>query len=83
MSNERKNTIIWFMIVIGLLLCVLGGRLGGGASGYSLLQKGGAILVIIGGVLEFTLFRCPHCGRSLGRKRITRDTCPYCGEKLD
>ena len=79
MSNERKSAIVWAMFVIGLILCTLGGRLG---EGYGLLQKGGAILVIIAGFLEFTQFRCPHCKRNLGRKLFTKETCPYCGEKL-
>ena len=78
MSNERKSTIVWSMFVIGLALCVLGGRLGGNG----LVQKGGAILVIIAGVLEFTQFRCPHCKRNLGRKLLSKETCPYCGGKL-
>ena len=41
----------------------------------------GVALVIVEVVVSITLWRCPHCGRWLGRRRGR--FCPHCGRELE
>lgn len=42
------------------------------------------VVLIAGGYIQACIFaRCPHCGRSLMKRFLGQDYCPYCGEHLD
>lgn len=43
-----------------------------------LLGCGVIVLGIAASVFHFALYRCPHCGKHLGRG--TPDACPHCGK---
>lgn len=53
------------------------------AAGYTLTDSfllgcGVIVLGIAASVFHFALYRCPHCGKHLGRG--TPDACPHCGK---
>ena len=53
------------------------------AAGYALTDSfllgcGVIVLGIAASVFHFALYRCPHCGKHLGRR--TPDACPHCGK---
>lgn len=43
-----------------------------------------AIVLIAGGYIQACIFaRCPHCRKSLMKKLLGQEFCPWCGEPLD
>lgn len=58
------------------------------AAGFYSFEKSrslGTILVLLIIVLEWRLFRCPHCNNSLNpRTNLDKNSyCSHCGEKID
>jgi rubrerythrin len=39
------------------------------------------VTVVVVGAFSFAVWRCPHCGTSLGR-RLSPDVCPQCYVQL-
>lgn len=56
MSVRKKQSIVIAFLIVGVALGLLSGQRGIGIA-----------VVLAGGLLEAVLFRCPHCGRHLGR----------------
>lgn len=43
-----------------------------------------AIALIAGGYIQACIFaRCPHCRKSLMKRFLGQEFCPWCGEPLD
>ena len=78
MSARKKWAVmIVFMILEWALAMLVGQR-------HSEMKWGIIIAVVAGVVLmKVILFRCPHCGRYLGRSFRPGKYCPYCGEKIN
>ncbi len=48
------------------------------------LAAAGIVLWVAAIAADLQLWRCPHCGVTLGRITPAQDRfCPHCGEKLD
>lgn len=78
MSARKKQAIVLTFLVAGGALVLLG-RLQNPEMGRFI----GVPYILIGLVLEVALFRCPHCGRRLGKSFRPGRHCPYCGEIID
>lgn len=42
----------------------------------------GFVLLVVGVVILFKYYRCPHCGEFLGRDEMGK-CCPHCGKALE
>lgn len=78
MSARKKQTIVIAFLVVGVVLALLG-RLQDPEMGRFI----GVPFILLGLVLEAALFRCPACGRWLGRSFRPGKHCPYCGEIIE
>ncbi|MDO5401179.1 MAG: hypothetical protein Q4F17_09410 [Eubacteriales bacterium] len=79
MKKMPLNQVKWvraILFAVGLLMLCLGVHLR--LLPLTLL----GLVPLLGGVLfGFLFYRCPHCGKFLGR--ADGGYCPFCGEKLD
>lgn len=42
------------------------------------------VALIAGGYIQACIFaRCPHCRKSLMKRMLGQEFCPWCGERLD
>lgn len=42
------------------------------------------LVILAGGYIQACIFaRCPHCRKSLMKKFLGQEYCPWCGERLD
>ena len=62
----------------GLVAVMLALAAGYALTDYFLLGCGVIVLGIAASGFHFALYRCPHCGKHLGRG--TPDACPHCGK---
>lgn len=78
MSARKKWAIsIAFLILEWVLAMLVGQR--------HPEMKWGIIAAAVAGaeLMKVVLFRCPHCGRYLGRSFWPGRRCPYCNEIID
>ena len=73
--DYRSARIVMFaLFTLGLLVGIAGQN--------ELCLAVGTLIVFSGLAVQFLYYRCPHCGRHLGREGgLTY--CPYCGRALD
>ncbi len=93
MNYRKAHRISEVLIYVGLALLVLMRIFSETIAGWFPDQDGALItvvsnvllaLVIIGFVIGFCFYRCPHCGRPLRFLRFEHpDSCHHCGEKLE
>lgn len=74
---RRAKAVMWYLMVPGVLLEIL----------FLLLGKQNIVLLLIGGglmmgglIIWAVFWRCPDCGKHLGRATV--EYCPYCGKSL-
>lgn len=78
MKLQTVKRVLWGLCALAILLMLL----------YMLTKSVVSIIslaaVLLGMLLfERTYWRCPHCGRFLGRLDAKASFCPFCGEKLE
>ena len=78
---KQKKTILMAMIVLTFALLILANLLHG-------LGRLVAYILMLASLVMFILvwaklWRCPHCGKHLGRMADWSGVCPHCGEKLE
>lgn len=78
MSFQRKKIILLIAMTVLILMAWLFSQLGSG----ELLFLVFIPLLIVWVVLCYKWWRCPHCGRSLGRIELGVSHCKYCGHEL-
>jgi predicted RNA-binding Zn-ribbon protein involved in translation (DUF1610 family) len=79
-SANKKIAVVITFLMLGVVLCLLAGLLN---SNSEILRFMGVPFILLGLVLEAALFRCPACGRWLGRSFRPGKYCPYCGEIIE
>lgn len=75
---QTVKRVLWGLCALAILLMLL----------YMLTKSVASIIslaaVLLGMLLfERTYWRCPHCGRFLGRLDAKASFYPFCGEKLE
>lgn len=78
--NKKRVILIVSTAVVVLLVLILR-LIPESAQPYYLFFV--ALAVIADLILFGVLWRCPHCGRHLGRRIDGSAYCKYCGKKLD
>ncbi len=68
--------IVFILSILGLLVCLMGAF----RSAPRIIWGGAGIMLVAFG-LEYVLYRCPYCGKWLGRLWMKR--CPWCGKPLE
>ena len=78
---KRNKTILMSMIVLTFVLLILANFLHGVGRmvAYILMIVSLGMFVL----LWSRLWRCPHCGKHLGRIGDGAKVCPHCGEPLE
>ncbi len=78
MSAGKKWVIVIACLILEWVLAMLVGQR------HPEMKWGIIAAAIVGAVLlKVGLFRCPHCGRYLGRGFWPERRCPYCDEIID
>ncbi len=78
--KQKKNTLT-AVIVVTFVLLILANLLHGI---WRLIAWGAMIFSLaVFAVLWSRLWRCPQCGKHLGRMADGSDHCPHCGAKLE
>ncbi len=78
MSAKKKNLLVIIAAVLAVRVVLAGGLLDN-----DLVKPVGVVLVVSVLVLEIIFFRCPSCGRWLGRSFRPGKHCPHCGEIIE
>lgn len=78
MNHNASRIIMYVSLLAGIvLLCI------GVAKDWNWL-KICTLALIAGGYIQACIFaRCPHCRKSLMKKFLGQEFCPWCGEPLD
>ena len=80
MDLKIVKKIAWavniFLVVTAILLVLFQNRI------WLYLVIAGCVAYFI---VHYSLFKCPYCGRPLGRIAMFKDftTCPFCGKEID
>lgn len=69
--------IVYICVLVGAALAAM---LGAVLSSTAVMIAGMGVM-LLDVIFHFLWYRCPHCGRHLGRS--WGDYCPRCGKKLD
>ena len=78
--KQKKNTLT-AVIVVTFVLLILANLLHGL---WRIVAWCAMIFSLaVFAVLWSQIWRCPHCGKHLGRMADGSDRCPHCGEKLE
>ena len=78
---KQKKKMLTVLIVITFVLLILANLLHGL---WRIIAWGAMIFSLaMFAVLWAQIWRCPHCGKHLGRMAESSDRCPHCGEKLE
>ena len=72
-QKKRMLNLFLAVVCIAVIACLF--------SGNKILCIAGLGLCIIYGAVHSTIWRCPHCGGSLGRGKPGQ--CPECGKKIE
>lgn len=75
--NLKQKQCLPIVVMIAGIGMVLGGQF----AGHGWIEVLGVIMILGGLFLNYRLFRCPHCGRQLGR--YSGECCRHCGKKID
>ena len=75
MDYRKSLVLFWALWGTGIVVCAIGVIME-----VSWLVLAGVILVLAAMVQYLIFYRCPSCGRYLGRG--LPNYCPHCGEKL-
>jgi rubrerythrin len=78
MTPHKAKTICYILMTVTVLLVMMG-QAWKWNNGIALLVGFGGIGAFV--VIFLAFWRCPHCGKSLGRL-AELEYCPYCGQKL-
>lgn len=78
---KKNKTILITMVVLTFVMLILA----------NLLHRLGRLVAYILMIVSLGMFvplwsrlwRCPHCGKHLGRMGGGSNVCPQCGEKLE
>ncbi len=68
--------IVFILSIQGLLVCLVGAF----RSAPRIIWTGAGVM-LLAFALEFAFYRCPYCGKWLGRLWMKR--CPWCGKPLE
>ena len=74
-SPKKIRRIFWIAILVTIVLGFVGVF-----TGWTFLTTVMEVLFILDIVFYILCYRCPHCGRHLGRRGGS--FCPYCGEEF-
>lgn len=94
--KNKRNVInvFYILIVIGVILALMGMLFSQDSSYFFTIYANGYIALfcnigsnlslVLATAVWLTLWRCPHCGRSLYKHFISKslNECPYCHRKL-
>lgn len=74
MKPKTAEKLIILLVVVGFVVILLGYFI-------PVLWAVGAAIALSSILPNILFYRCPHCGRMLGKFRGS--FCPHCGERID
>lgn len=80
LSTVKK--VLWGLTVL-IVIAVVGYFFSGQEMYQDLWLLAIVVLALLYAAVKLLFWRCPHCGRLLGKLRLDSDYCYYCEEKLD
>lgn len=76
MTLKRTQVLFIVLMLVAILIMTIASGLDSGAS-----LAAGIVVTMLDLAMYIAFWRCPHCGRFLGRD--VGDYCTHCGKKLD
>ena len=71
LTPKNVNLLVWIVLIAGLIISFCGVP-----KEKSTLTVNGVVIMCVALVFRFIFYRCPYCGKYLGRD--TGQYCPYC-----